>query len=292
MFARVLSLRMDHPPPALASILRSARGDLGLLVPVHQARAAVLHADPGRVRPGDDRGGRAARRRRARPAPRSRATASTWRHLAVVALLFCSIPFTLFAYGETQRLVDPGRDHQRGDPAGDAAGRLRRVPGGAARRVTGPPGSPSGSWACSSWSAPGTASVAGELRACSRASGRHLCYGIAFPYTRRHLVGTGEGPIAIATGQVILGAPSCSRRRGPAARRRRRHGAVEPRRSSGCWRSGALGSGIAYVLNTQVVIEAGATVASSVTYITPLVRGRGRVHASRSRSPGTSRSGR
>ena len=31
--------------------------------------------------------------------PRDRAT---WRHLAVVGLLFCSIPFTLFAYGETQ----------------------------------------------------------------------------------------------------------------------------------------------------------------------------------------------
>ena len=33
---------------------------------------------------------------------------------------------------------------------------------------------------------------------------------------------------------------------------------------------GALGSGIAYVLSNHVVIEAGATVASSVTYITPL----------------------
>src|SRR3954452_10338879 len=32
------------------------------------------------------------------PSPRR----SPWRHLAVVALLFCSIPFTLFAWGETQ----------------------------------------------------------------------------------------------------------------------------------------------------------------------------------------------
>ena len=34
---------------------------------------------------------------------------------------------------------------------------------------------------------------------------------------------------------------------------------------------GGLGSGIAYVLNTRIVMVAGGTVASSVTYITPLV---------------------
>lgn len=33
---------------------------------------------------------------------------------------------------------------------------------------------------------------------------------------------------------------------------------------------GGLGSGIAYVLNTQIVMAAGGTTASSVTYVTPL----------------------
>jgi drug/metabolite transporter (DMT)-like permease len=33
---------------------------------------------------------------------------------------------------------------------------------------------------------------------------------------------------------------------------------------------GAFGSGFAYVLSNHIVIEAGATIASSVTYITPL----------------------
>jgi drug/metabolite transporter (DMT)-like permease len=34
---------------------------------------------------------------------------------------------------------------------------------------------------------------------------------------------------------------------------------------------GALGSGVAYAVNTRIVILAGAAVASSVTYITPIV---------------------
>jgi drug/metabolite transporter (DMT)-like permease len=33
---------------------------------------------------------------------------------------------------------------------------------------------------------------------------------------------------------------------------------------------GGLGSGVAYVLNTRIVMTAGSTVASSVTYVTPL----------------------
>ena len=32
------------------------------------------------------------------------------------------------------------------------------------------------------------------------------CYGVAFPYARRHLTGTGETPLSLATGQVLLGA--------------------------------------------------------------------------------------
>ena len=83
---------------------------------------------------------------------------------------------------------------------------------------------------------------------------------------------TGDGPIAIATAQVGLGAlfllPVVV-----VAELVGAGGVVTPVSTEtivGMLALGALGSGIAYVLNTRVVMVAGATVASSVTYITPL----------------------
>lgn len=99
------------------------------------------------------------------------------------------------------------------------------------------------------------------------------CYGIAFPYTRRHLSGTGERPAVIAAGQVSMGAllvvpvlllemvagdPTIEQ-------------PIELDTLLGLIALGALGSGVAYALNAQVVIAAGSTVASSVTYVTPVV---------------------
>jgi drug/metabolite transporter (DMT)-like permease len=52
------------------------------------------------------------------------------------------------------------------------------------------------------WQGLGGGEIVGVL-ACLAAV---CCYGIAFPYTRRHLAATGDGPIALATGQVLLGA--------------------------------------------------------------------------------------
>ena len=134
--------------------------------------------------------------------PRDRAT---WRHLAVVGLLFCSIPFTLFAYGETHissilaGIINactplaallvvfaafpeqrPGRDRAAGLAVG-FVGVLVVV---------------------GAWNGLG----GGELLGVLACVGAILCYGIAYPYTRRHLSGIPEGPIAIATAQVSLGA--------------------------------------------------------------------------------------
>jgi len=114
--------------------------------------------------------------------------------------------------------------------------------------------------------------VAGRCWGSWRASPRSPATG-AFPLTRRHLGGTGDGPISIAAGQVtlaalfllpvvvvetLLGNPVVT---GP------------PSASTilGMLALGALGSGIAYVLNTHIVGVAGSNVASSVTYVTPLV---------------------
>ncbi len=195
----------------------------------------------------------------------------TWWHLSVVGLLFCSIPFTLFAYGETQissilaGIINactplaallvvfaafpeqrPGRDRAVGLAVG-FAGVLVVV---------------------GVWNGLG----GGELLGVLACVGAILCYGIAYPYTRRHLSGIPEGPIAIATAQVSLGAlfllpvvVLVSLTGGQVVT-----APFTVETVVGMLALGALGSGIAYVLTNHVVIEAGATVASSVTYITPL----------------------
>jgi len=201
--------------------------------------------------------------------PRAR---STWRHLAVVALLFCSVPFTLFAYGETHvssivagiinavtplttlmvvLVAFPEERPTRERIAGLAIGFVGVLV------VLGV------------WEGLGGGEIVGVL-ACVAAV---CCYGIAFPYTRRHLAATGESPIALATGQVLLGAAFLV----PVVVATEALGGstmATPIHTStllGMVALGALGSGIAYILNTQIVLAAGSTTASAVTYMTPLV---------------------
>lgn len=203
------------------------------------------------------------------PLPRAR---STWRHLTVVALLFCSIPFTLFAYGETHVSSILAGIINSTTPLATLAVVLAAFPdeGVTRERIAGLVLGFAGVLVVlGAWEGLAGGELAGVL-ACAAAV---CCYGIAFPYTRRHLVATGEGPIALATGQVLLGAVFLA----PVVAVTTLLGAggiATPIAAStivGMLALGGLGSGIAYVLNTRIVMVAGGTVASSVTYITPLV---------------------
>lgn len=93
-------------------------------------------------------------------------------------------------------------------------------------------------------------------------------YGISFPYSRRYVANAPYSRTSIATAQVTIAAvqlvpvvliadPNFSR----------------PQMSSVLAMAvlGSMGSGIAYVWNYAVIMQAGATVASTVTYWTPLV---------------------
>ncbi len=192
----------------------------------------------------------------------------TWAHLAVLALLLNAAPFTLFAIGQqtvpsvlagiinaatplaTLLVVlvalpeeKPTRQRVAGLLVGFVGilvvlGVWRGFPGG---------------------------ELAG-IAACLLAV---ACYGLAFPYSRRHLSGLPDGPVALATGQVacatalvlplllVTGVQPDS--------------AVTGEVVAAMLALGVLSSGLAYVLNFHVVAAAGATTASSVTYLTPLV---------------------
>lgn len=200
--------------------------------------------------------------------PRGR---ETWRHLAVVGLLFCSIPFTLFAYGETQVSSILAGIINAGTPLTTLLVVIAAFPGerpGRDRIAGLGVGFIGVLVVVGAWNGLG----GGELLGVLACVGAIFCYGIAWPYTRHHLAGLPEGPIAIAAAQVSLGSlfllpvvviVTLVGGGGPST-------PIAPDTVIGMLALGSLGSGIAYVLSNHLVIEAGSTVASSVTYITPL----------------------
>lgn len=195
---------------------------------------------------------------------------ATWRHLAIVALLWCSVPFTLFAYGETLVSSILAGLVNAMTPLATLVVVLAAFPEErpTRQRIMGlVVGFVGALVLLGAWNG-----VGGDLAGVAACFGAIACYGLAFPYFRRHLSATGDAPLALATGQVTLGALFLA----PVVAGMAVAGipvvTAPPQAETilGMLALGALGSGIAYVLNTRVVIAAGATMASSVTYITPL----------------------
>ncbi len=95
-----------------------------------------------------------------------------------------------------------------------------------------------------------------------------VLYGVSFPYTRRHLLGRGLSPVSMATAQLILATATLA----PLFALHGLNGhAASPRALVSVVALGTLGSGLAYVWNFSVQRAAGSAVASTVTYLTPVV---------------------
>ena len=108
----------------------------------------------------------------------------------------------------------------------------------------------------------------GKLLGVGACLGAVTCYGVGFPYARRHLANLPEGPVALATGQVLCGTLQLL----PFAVFTGHVDAhVAAASVSGMLALGVLSSGVAYILNFQVVSQAGSTTASTVTYLSTLV---------------------
>ena len=189
----------------------------------------------------------------------------TWGSLFVIATLFNSAPFTLFAFGETKvssviaglsnattplwvlvvsLAVLPGERPTRDRVLGLAVGFLGVLV------LLGP------------WR-----EIGGRLLgyvACLAAAG---CYGVGFPFTQRVLAGRPESGVALSAAQVLIGAlqlaPFVALTTG--APHRFQLDAV-----ASLVAVGVAGTGFAYVLNYDVIRRAGAQVASTVTYVIPL----------------------
>ena len=94
------------------------------------------------------------------------------------------------------------------------------------------------------------------------------CYGISFPYTVRNIIPLGLKPEAAATTQLIMAAitllpfylfDGISR------------DYYRPATFFAMLALGILGSGVAYIWNFSIIAAAGSSIASSVTYLTPVV---------------------
>ena len=96
----------------------------------------------------------------------------------------------------------------------------------------------------------------------------NACYGIGTPYLRRFVAGSPHGALELSTLQLLLGAVPLVLL-APAL-----HGVP----TGVTWQVvvsvvllGSLGTGAAYILQYAIVRAAGATVATTVTYVVPLV---------------------
>ncbi len=190
-----------------------------------------------------------------------------WGHLAVIALLWNALPFTLFAYGETKvpsvlaglwnattalttlvamLLAFPDEERPtRSRLAGLALGFAGVV------LVLGP------------WRGLSGGSLLGQL-ACFGAA---TCYAIAFAYSRRHLTGRPESGVALIAGQLLcataelalltpfVDAPTLHIGMGGVA---------------ALLAIGVLSTGVAFLIMHGLIATTGTAVASIVPYLIPL----------------------
>ena len=193
---------------------------------------------------------------------------ATWGHLFVLGFFFCSVPFTLFSYGETHvSAVLAGIVNALTPLATIAAsvtvfrrGLLNsRLALGLALGFVGV------LVVLGVWNGLGGGQLAG-IGACL---GAVACYGIGFPYSARFVTSRAdaESPIALATGQVVCGTLQIL----PFGIAFGYVRAKPPATSFIAMAAlGVLGTGIAYVLNFDVINNAPPAIASSVTYVVPI----------------------
>jgi drug/metabolite transporter (DMT)-like permease len=200
---------------------------------------------------------------RRQPLPTDR---SMWRHFTLAALFGNAVPFTLLAWGEQRITSALTAVLNASTPLftaivvalylGDRMTRRQLVGlllGFAGVGIAA--GFGGGDLAHSS--------VLGSLAAV----GAGACYGVAFAYMRKHLIGV--EPIVAAGGQLIMASVLLAPFAIATSAQSGVHMTV--RRSLALAALGVFGTGFAYILNYRVIAELGATAASLVTYVVPIV---------------------
>ncbi|TNM58373.1 DMT family transporter [Streptomyces sp. NP160] len=202
-----------------------------------------------------------------------------WGHLAVVGVLLCLAPFLLFSWAGEHLPSGLSAILNATTPiwtalAVTAAVRSERLTRGQGAGVA--LGVVGVAVVMGLWRVVGDASFAASVPAQLACLGATACYGAGFAWMRRFVTGRhGHGALAVAAGQVgsaaVLGlllspvlVPQLVAGGGPL-------GGVGVAPVLALVGLGVLGTGVAYVWSTFVLVEWGSLAASSVTYLTPVV---------------------
>ncbi|MER7845108.1 DMT family transporter [Kitasatospora sp. NPDC096077] len=197
-------------------------------------------------------------------APRGRAL---WGHSAVVAVLLNTVPFTLFSFGETRVSSVLAGVMNATTPLFTLLFAVltvaeERRPG--ARRLCGLGlGFVGVLTVLGVWHGLGSGETVGAL-ACLAAA---CCYGAGFAYLRRFLSGRPESVTTLSAVQITCAAAELSLVAPFAAGAPHWPGGSA---AAALLVLGAVGTGLAYLLNLGLVRAAGTAVASAVTYVMPL----------------------
>jgi drug/metabolite transporter (DMT)-like permease len=199
-----------------------------------------------------------------RPVPRSPVV---WLHICVAALFANATPYLLFSLGEQHVasatagilnattplwtvLVALATRHQRSVRPRQAAGLI--VGFGGAVLVFSP------------WHVASSLTSAGAAECVAAAAS----YGISYVYMDRFLVRRGISPVTLSACQLLAASALLALVLAGT-------GVPAPRLDATVVVSiailGLLGTGVAYVLNYQIIFSEGATVASTVTYLLPVI---------------------
>jgi drug/metabolite transporter (DMT)-like permease len=190
-----------------------------------------------------------------------------WAHLAIVAVLLCDAPFLLFAWAEQRIPSSLASIYNAATPLMTVVCSLAVLPGERPTRartaglVTGFAGVV---LVLGPWHLAGGGQLLAQL-ACLAAT---ACYGAGFTYLRRYVSPRGIAALPAATIQVSLAAVialALAPWTATAAVR------LSPGVTGSVLALGTVGTGIAYIWNTSIVTSWGAAVASTVTYLIPVV---------------------
>lgn len=191
---------------------------------------------------------------------------TTWRHFAVLGLLYSALPFTLLAWGQ-QHIASALAAVLNATTPLFAALATAAILG---ERLRAPQlvGLAIGFGGVAIAAGLGGDDVAGSSPGGAMAAvAASCCYGYSFAYARQHLNTT--PPLVAATGQLVAATLLLA----PLAIGTTIADGIdlEPHRVLAISLLGMIGTGFAYVLNYQSIAAVGATRASIVTYLVPVV---------------------